>query len=35
MTDSSEQTDRLFARLAEGATVTTALGVHPWAYLAS
>ena len=30
MTDSREQTDRLFERLREGAKITTPLGVQPW-----
>jgi len=30
MTDSREQTDQLFARLSQGANITTPLGVQPW-----
>jgi len=30
MTDSREQTDQLFARLSQGANVTTPLGIQPW-----
>jgi PhnB protein len=30
MTDSRAETDAIFERLAEGGTVTTALGIQPW-----
>ncbi|RFU49244.1 VOC family protein [Paraburkholderia sp. DHOC27] len=30
MTDSREQTEQLFTRLSQGATVTTSLAIQPW-----
>jgi PhnB protein len=30
MIDSRESTDRLFAQLADGGTITTPLGMQPW-----
>lgn len=32
MMDSHEQTNQLFARLSQGANITTPLGVQPWGY---